>query len=46
MGMPVENNVDIVEKPQRGKIATLIRKFWWVLLIVFCIGVLVVTLPL
>ncbi|OBT84247.1 hypothetical protein VE02_07685 [Pseudogymnoascus sp. 03VT05] len=42
----VEHNVDHAEKPQRGKIATLIRKFWWVLLIVFCIGALVIILPL
>ncbi|KFZ09437.1 hypothetical protein V501_05568 [Pseudogymnoascus sp. VKM F-4519 (FW-2642)] len=42
----VENNIENAEKPQRGKFMTLVRKFWWVLLIMFCCGVLIVTLPL
>lgn len=44
----IEQNVEHanVEKPQRGRIATLIRKFWWVLVIVFAIGALIVILPL
>ncbi|OBT56492.1 hypothetical protein VE04_03160 [Pseudogymnoascus sp. 24MN13] len=42
----VENNIENAEKPQRGKFMTLVRKFWWVLVIMFCCGVLIVTLPL
>lgn len=42
----VENNIENAEKPQRGKFMTLVRKYWWVLVIMFCCGVLIVTLPL
>lgn len=40
------NNIDHAEKPKRGAFMSFCRKWWWALLIVFAIGVLVVTLPL
>ncbi|ELR07945.1 hypothetical protein VC83_00070 [Pseudogymnoascus destructans] len=44
----LEHNADHanVEKPKRGRLGALIRKYWWALLIVFAIVALVIILPL